>query len=139
MRRAAFAGSVASLFALSGCGGNTESGGSGSAALSVDQTYDQSAGLYIEGAISYVAVETSAGDEIAEEQLESTNERTGVTITLEPGEYVLRSWQRPCSGNCGELDKPTDRCESPFSLGPNGSLLARIVVRAGEGCSITFE
>jgi hypothetical protein len=92
----------------------------------------------VEGARSYVAVETIAGDELVETELEPTATGHAATLRLDPGTYRLVSWQRPCDGDCDSLDAPTDRCEQTFALEPNKPAEAAIEVRPGSGCHIEF-
>jgi hypothetical protein len=40
-----------------------------------------------------------------------------------PGDYVIKSWQRPCDGNCDNLSDVTDRCQRAVTLPPNQSSL----------------
>lgn len=115
---------------LSGCGG-ASTGGPGPATLEVEQRFAGDT-LYIEGSLSYIRLE---GPTRVEEQL---SEGRG-QLQLEPGSYALSSWQRPCDGNCGYLDAPTDRCSATFEAGAGAALHASIVVRPGEGCSIEIR
>ena len=107
--------------------------------LHVIQVWDESAGLYAEGARSYVAVETLDGHELLQSELQPTAAAHEAAIHLDPGDYRLLSWQRPCDGSCDALDPPTDRCARQFALVPKTSLEAEIEVRAGEGCTIAFR
>ena len=101
--------------------------------------WDESAGLYAEGALSYLAVEAPDGDELIEAELAPADKEQAATLRLDPGTYRLVSWQRPCEGNCGTLDPPTDRCEQVFTLEPSTPVKADIEVRAGRGCTIRFN
>jgi len=105
----------------------------------VVQTIDESAGLYIEGSVPYIAVATPDGEELLRARLEFEEDSIETTIRLDPGEYVLTSWQRPCSGNCGYLDPPTDYCTEDIVLSPQEPAQIEIVLRAGEGCTMTLE
>jgi hypothetical protein len=134
-------GLVSGLAALAlsvGCGGeDTYTATSSDAAeLRVVLLWDESAGLYFEGARSYIAVETPAGEERVEFELRPTPNGHEGSVRLDPGDYRLLSWQRPCDGSCDSLDSPTDRCSAPFTVAPETPTLAEIQVRAGEGCTI---
>lgn len=129
MRRAAPA--LVAL-ALAGCGGQTTGGEAGSAFVHVEQRFDRGGPMYIEGSVSYVRLE---GPETVERQLDD-----GLAeLEVDAGRYVLQSWQRPCDGNCGYLDPPTDRCETTFEAGAGAALHALIVVRPGKGCTIDVQ
>lgn len=126
MRRAA---AFAAVVALAGCGGQTPV--AVRAVLEVEQRFERGA-VYVEGALSYVAVD---GPTSEERRLEHGR----AEIELAPGRYELRSWQRPCDGNCDSLDPPTDECSAKFEAHDGARLRASIVVRPGEGCSIDMK
>jgi hypothetical protein len=94
--------------------------------------------FYIEGSRSYVRIEYMDGTKVAEEML-AGGERPGVSLRVNPGDYRIFSWQRPCDGNCGLLDPPTDECDRTLSV-PSGEVVrGTIEVRPGEGCTIVMK
>jgi hypothetical protein len=109
------------------------------AQLHVLQVWDESVGLYVEGAASYVRVETAAGDEVLEVELQSTPAGYETRVRLDPGRYKRLSWQRPSSGVSDLFGPPTDRCDAQFEVLPKTPVEASIEVRAAQGCTITFE
>jgi hypothetical protein len=123
------------VFLLVGCGGQQRAA-SGSAKLLVKQSLDFSGGVPIEGEYSYARVESPDGEKVTEERLPGNGKDT---IRLDPGSYRLISYQRTCDGNCGNLDPPSERCSSPFTISGDKSLGARIKVTFGSGCTIEFE
>jgi hypothetical protein len=130
---------AAVLLAPVGCGGGADSGdvrGSGAGLLLIEQV-QAGAALYIEGSVSYVRVETQQGDTVLEERLPA-RDRPSVSVRLDPGDYRLASWQRPCDGNCSVLDPATDRCERSVTIGSSQELHAIIRLSPGEGCSIAL-
>ena len=136
---------LASLFLLAlfvgpGCGASEEYTATSATAAEVRvvQKWDEGAGLYFEGARSYVAVETVAGERLFEAELEPLPTGDSTSFRLDPGEYRLVSWQRPCDGSCDEVDPPTDRCSAQMIVRPDGRIRARITVRAEAGCTIRF-
>lgn len=58
---------------------------------------------------------------------------------LEPGQYRLVSYQRPCAGNCERLDPPTDRCKATVSLAAGETLTATVVLRQQGRCAVREE
>ena len=60
-------------------------------------------------------------------------------LRLPAGVYRVSSWLRPCSGNCGLLDPPTDRCSRRIRLLPHKSESVRALItvrRPGRDCTI---
>jgi hypothetical protein len=102
--------------------------------LSVRQVLDTSGALYVEGSLGYIRLVDSTGSTVFEKQLDP--EKLAVSKDVPPGEYVLQSWQRPCDGNCGYLDPPTDRCDAELDLASGGEVRVTITLRPAEGCDI---
>jgi hypothetical protein len=135
------------LLASSACAGDKRPDPAPDAVeVPVRQIYDMSQGGYIEGSYSYVRVESLAGDKVIEKRFPLEVEKLGplrflstTTVRLAPGSYRLVSFQRPCSGNCGLLDPPTDKCSREMVVAPDRSVEATITVRPGEGCSVEVE
>jgi len=107
---------AAIALAVAGCGGS-EAPSSGEAAgqLLVEQTFVGNA-HYIEGAKSYVSAEPESGGDPQEVELTYSDQASTGSLHLDPGRYTLKSWQRPCDGNCGYLDPPTDECSAPVEV-----------------------
>ena len=90
--------------------------------------------FYVEGSIWFARLD--AGDTvIAETKVDGNN----FSIKLPPGFYRLTSYQRACSGNCGALDPPTDRCSAPLRIRPGKTLRALVFVRPGFGCEVKLQ
>jgi len=92
--------------------------------------------LYIEGSYSYVRVEQ---DEKKVVQVRLKGRKLEATVRLEPGSYRLVSFQRPCDGNCGLLDPPTDRCSSEIEAKAGALVEATVRLSPGEGCTIDAD
>ena len=93
--------------------------------------------LYIEGSYSYVRVEQ---DEKKVVQVRLKGRKTvETTVRLEPGSYRLVSFQRPCDGNCGLLDPPTDQCSSEIEAKAGARVEATVRLTPGEGCTIDAD
>ena len=130
---------VASLLAtgtLAACGGE---GASGPAVVYVRQ--ERSGPPFIEGSFSYVRVVGSDGKTVTTKRLQRTSENDPflhVGLLLDAGEYRLVSFQRVCSGNCGELEPPSHRCD--YALEAGGETVALVVrLNAPSGCEIERE
>ena len=97
--------------------------------------------IYTEGSVSYLGVgPASAGNEPEATEAHATG--TGAVIfdkLLVPNEYRLVSYQRPCDGNCGYLDPPTDSCTATLDLRPGETRDITIVVRPGSRCRVTRD
>ena len=90
--------------------------------------------VYIEGSYSYVRVEQ---DEKNVVQVRLKGRKVPeATVRLEPGSYRLVSFQRPCDGNCGYLDPPTDQCRSEIEAKAGVLVEATVRLSPGEGCTI---
>jgi hypothetical protein len=88
---------------------------------------------YREGAIYYVAL--ARGRRTAATAHRSSS---GVLVLrVKPARYRLSSWARPCEGNCGGLDPPTDRCARQVAL-QRGTRKVVIVSTARSPCRIRF-
>jgi hypothetical protein len=103
----------------------------GRATLSVSQS-GRGPG-YVEGAVSFFRVEQS-GKVIEELRLD----RGPTVFTLPPGNYELRSFVRPCTGDCSRLDPPRDSCTAPFTAVAAQILFAERVMQ-GASCTIQFK
>jgi zinc D-Ala-D-Ala dipeptidase len=92
--------------------------------------------LYVEGSLSYVRVRDARGAVVVRKRLQH-KPRFGVRRKLRPGRYRVVSYQRPCDGNCGFLDPPTDRCSRRMRILPGGLTRVKTTVRPGRGCRMS--
>ncbi len=139
-------GSTAAVL-LAGCGGYEPGGyepGENAVDVRVRQVFDMSEGAYVEGSYSYVRVERPQGGKLLEERLPD-GEPAGqekfvsdVILRLDPGDYRLVSFQRPCDGSCDSLDPPTDECERVIRVTRREALVT-VTVRPGEACTIEAQ
>lgn len=140
---------LAAALLVSGCGSEPTTGGEPAAREDVElrlrQIYDMSEGAYVEGSNSFVRVEGADGDEFAETRLdegtrlEKLKVLSTATLRLAPGSYRLVSFQRPCAGDCGALDPPTDECSADLRLDAGRPVEATITVLPGQGCTIELR
>jgi hypothetical protein len=122
---------------LAGCGGSKAPPSSaGPATLHVRQEW-VGGSLYIEGSYSYVRLEQD-GKKVVQVRLKGSK-TAEATLRLEPGSYRLVSFQRPCDGNCGYLDPPTDRCGREIEAKADGLIEATVRLSPGKGCTIEAD
>jgi hypothetical protein len=100
--------------------------------LTLSTRVDASKGPYIEGSISYLHLKR--GDRVVARRSGSGPIRT--RLKPHAGLYRVVSYQRPCDGNCSELDPPTDRCSKRVRVYAGESSSARVVTKPGSGCTI---
>jgi hypothetical protein len=131
---------------LSGCGSQTDdpSGGSGgtptavvqetpatlTVATSLSSTRD--GGMYIEGALAHIVLRDADGN-VFDAGTKWPGEKF-VFDGLEPGTYVLEPALRPCDGNCGYLDPPTDSCRDMLTI--DGDMSVRVEFTVGDPCVV---
>ena len=90
--------------------------------------------VYTEGFQSYLAVAAAAGG--SETVTVPYSHRVAFSKRLAAGRYTIKSWLRPCDGNCGTLGGATDRCQLTITLGRNQPTNYDVVVTPGHGCRI---
>ena len=130
---------ILALCAL-GCGGEDGPGSNAEADPATGVFVEQrvvGGGIYIEGAFSYLEVKDESGATVAEGK-ESLRGEVSFRFPLPPGDYVLVSYQRPCSGNCGSLDPPRERCEAEITISDRFERV-RVNVTPGSGCEIDLD
>lgn len=119
-----------------GCGEDAEpAAGESAAELHIEQRFIGDS-LYVEGSISFV--ELSQGDSPA---LERELEGDMLVLRLRPGAYELRSYQRPCDGNCSVLGDPADQCtrELELTAAKRYDVVVRVRPGEAEGCRIAVR
>jgi hypothetical protein len=146
MRRLiATACAIASAVLLGGCGSQADEpvGASGSPATEIVQaapaTLTVATSLstdgpthYTEGAMARVVLRDEDGNVVAS-GIKSPG-RSFVFADLERGTYVLEPALRPCDGNCGYLDPPTDSCEHTVTI--DGDMSVRVEFSVGDPCAV---
>ncbi len=103
--------------------------------LDLRESIDRSRGLYVEGSVSYVRVLGIRGRLVVARRVRKPRFR--MQRRLPPGRYRVISYQRPCDGNCGLLDPPTDRCARPVQILSGGLTEVAVRVRPGRGCTMS--
>jgi hypothetical protein len=87
---------------------------------------------YEEGAITFFRIERGAT------RVEEVRTDAVSFVTLQPGNYFLRSYLRPCNGECRRLDPPRGECTATFSIA-RGQVLNAERVMQGELCTIRLN
>lgn len=103
--------------------------------LDLRQSLDRSRGLYVEGSISYMRVRGVRGKLVVAKRV--NRPRFRMQRRLAPGRYKVISYQRPCDGNCGTLDPPTDRCARHVHVLSGGLTEVAVRVRPGRRCRMS--
>ena len=128
---------------LAGCGSNADDPAPGGAptiveshraTLTVATSYSEgrNGALYIEGALARLVLRDSDGN-VAGAATHWPGKKF-VFADLDPGTYVLEPALRPCDGNCGYLDGPTDACRETLSI--DGDMGVRVDFTVGEPCVV---
>lgn len=98
---------------------------------------------YREGAMSYVFVRQLSNDTPTTRVmrlLAPLDPTLLLSAELEPGRYVISSFQRPCDGNCDFLDAPVDQCNSgTVELRPGETVNLLVSVVPFGGCTFSVE
>lgn len=101
-------------------------------------TQHQASCCYMEGSVSFVELKDAAGTIVASRQFDAEGMMQPVIDQrLPPGTYTIASWQRPCNGNCGNLDAVADACTASFTVEANGDLFVTAAFAPRAGCTLT--
>lgn len=87
---------------------------------------------YYEGAITFFRIDRGAT------RVEEVRMDAVPFVTLQPGNYSVRSYLRPCNGECRKLDEPRAECSATFSIA-RGQVLNAERVMQGEACTLRFN
>jgi zinc D-Ala-D-Ala dipeptidase len=104
--------------------------------LDFRQALPKGAPLYHEGAVSFVRVR-GAGGALAVRRRVKHAPRFRMRRQLPPGRYRVISYQRPCAGDCEQLDPPTDRCARRVRILSGGLTEVAVTVRPARGCTMS--
>ena len=96
--------------------------------------------FYVEGAIPVVEVLDPSGDIITSASGRGGS-RAALREPLTPGDYLVRTFLRPCGGDCGSLGEPTDVCALPIEMPDDGSdVVVSVQVVAIQGvCDFSVD
>jgi hypothetical protein len=100
------------------------------ASLVVREHFDPEGGIPIEGYVSYVTVKRAGSDHVA---LRAQPPFRGV---LPAGRYRVSTYARTCSGNCGNLDPPSNKCGTSLRLVGGTTVRVRVIRRFDRPCEI---
>ena len=98
--------------------------------LSVREHFDPEGGIPIEGYVSYVTVKRAGSDRVL---LRAQPPFRG---TLHAGSYRVSTFARTCSGNCGNLDPPSNRCATSLRLVGGTTVRVRVIRRFDRPCEL---
>lgn len=101
--------------------------------LVVGEHQSRSDVIYIEGYVSFLRVRDSSGAVVARKREVG---KIHLTTDLRPGVYRLTRFVRPCDGNCGYLDAPTERCRRELTIKTDTETHAIVMSRVGYPCEI---
>jgi hypothetical protein len=90
-------------------------------------------GAYEEGAISYLKVKRISDGEVVVRR-SYRGDPIRLDERLAADRYKLISFVQPCSGDCSNLDPPTDRCAARVRIPRVGSVRAKIITNDGSPC-----
>jgi hypothetical protein len=95
---------------------------------------------YIEGAVSHLRlVRADTGELIEDGPVADGPSAPTYMRELPAARYRLVSYQRPCDGNCGMLDPPTDRCATKIDVAAGETLHVTIGLPRTGGCEIELR
>lgn len=101
-------------------------------------TQEQTDCCYMEGQVSFATIRDLWGRDVAHRAFEQMGDVFPVLdLELRPGRYRVETYQRPCSGNCGMLDAPTDRCSLSIDLKSGETWFLTTSFAPGRGCKTT--
>ena len=119
---------------LAGCAGSPDA----EPVARLRVTQHQLACCYMEGQMSYVQVINAGNEVVADVEFRALDMiQPALDEILPAGSYTLRSWQRPCAGNCGSLDPPRNLCETALELAPGTETFITSAFTPGMDCSHT--
>lgn len=136
-RRRVLAVSVVGLAAASmaGCGGGAKEDGR----LVVRERLP-ALPVYVEGSVSFLRIVDPDGRVVVDGPVTDGREVRGRRPILDrqmaPGAYRIVSYQRPCQGNCDNLDRAVDRCERTVRLEARESRALDVVLAQRGGCRV---
>jgi hypothetical protein len=102
------------------------------ASLSFTYELKSEKAFYVEGALQFVRV---SGQGMTQEEEIPFEESLAIEVPR-GGEYQIESWARPCAGNCGSLDPPTDRCSASVVVPDGAAMQVMVSVIVMEPCTI---
>jgi D-alanyl-D-alanine dipeptidase len=104
--------------------------------LEVRQAFPSGPPAYNEGTVSFVRVRAASGELVVRRRVRH-RPRFRMRRKLLPGRYRVISYQRPCQGNCRQLDPPTDRCARRVRILSRGLTEVAVRVRPGRRCRMS--
>jgi hypothetical protein len=107
--------------------------------LVVLEDYKTDGPLFTEGSVPHLRIARQDGGVVFDDEVLDAGDGPLFDRNLPRGEYRLDSAQRPCDGNCGYLDPPTDECSGRVTVRPDTTTTVTITVRPGSPCRIAAK
>jgi hypothetical protein len=95
--------------------------------------------LYREGSVGFLRIVDEHGIVLRKGRARTAAPGTTRRIFrrfLLPGTYTVVGYQRPCDGNCGYLDPPTERCRTTVEIRDGEAARLTLEVTPGAGCRV---
>jgi hypothetical protein len=95
--------------------------------------------VYREGSIGYLRIVAEHGTVVRKGRVRTAAPGTTRRLFrrfLRPGAYTVIAYQRPCDGNCGHLDPPSERCRTVVEIGDAQPARITLEVTPGAGCRV---
>jgi hypothetical protein len=133
---------------LAGCSPAAPAGGSGrlvghGPAIVTVTGFDVGC-CYIEGSLHFGRLQGPTPGEWGMDQplpmasasdLNAPREVGSKTFDLDPGDYTATFWQRPCDGNCGNLDPVASQCSVTFGAQAGVSVRIDVTFALQKPCT----
>jgi hypothetical protein len=95
--------------------------------------------VFVEGSQTHVRLVNADGHAVAGKISHGGPPAAILRRDLPPGTYHLVTVERPCDGNCGQLDPPVDETRCRLDVEVRRSSVSRVtiaVVRAADGAAV---
>ena len=70
--------------------------------------------------------------------VETPMAKDAYTLAFDNGTYHFTFYERPCDGNCGTLDPPTDACDIDLELKPDTQQIIDLAWSPENPCAPTL-
>jgi hypothetical protein len=110
---------------------------SSSGVLRIGERVLPSDSVFVEGAVEFVTLHrVSTGRLVVRRRFDMG--AISLSRRLAPGSYRVASWTQSCSGNCGHLDPPSNRCQRTVRVSAGRTLRVTVLSKVGAHCRLTL-